>query len=82
VAYRRRGILALATVAAIAYNSLGSANADRVMDVADMARLAVERTELDVLERGMRAVGARRLLERQPNPDGTLCRVGAAGLRD
>jgi alkylation response protein AidB-like acyl-CoA dehydrogenase len=75
----------------------GPVTSDRVIDVADMARLAVERAGLDVAERAMRAVGARGLLEplpfsrlirdlqmylRQPNPDGTLCRVGANGLRD
>ena len=70
--------------------------AERVVDVADMARLGVERAALDVIERALRGVGASGLLEplpfgrlvrdlemylRQPAPDATLLRVGTRGLR-
>ena len=66
-----------------------------VIAAADMARLAVERAGLAVLERSIRSVGARGLLEtgpiaalvrdltmylRQPSPDETLSRVGRRAL--
>ena len=66
-----------------------------VVDVVDMARLAVERAGLDVIERAVRSVGARGLLEplpfarlvrdltmylRQPAPDAVLARVGRGAL--
>jgi alkylation response protein AidB-like acyl-CoA dehydrogenase len=69
--------------------------AERVVDVVDMARLGVERAGLDVIERAVRGVGARGLLEplpfgrlvrdlemylRQPAPDATLLRVGTRGM--
>ena len=70
--------------------------AARIVDVVDMARLAVERAGLDVIERAVRGVGARGLLAplpfaalvrdlemylRQPAPDATLLRVGSNGMR-
>ncbi len=70
-------------------------NAERVLDAVDMARIAVERAALDVLERATRSVGAHGLVEplpfarlirdlqmylRQPAPDGVLARIGTRGL--
>ncbi len=79
-----------------AYDDRPSAEtAANVVDVVDMARLAVERAGLDVIERAVRGVGARGLLEplpfaplvrdlemylRQPAPDATLLRVGSNGM--
>jgi alkylation response protein AidB-like acyl-CoA dehydrogenase len=69
--------------------------AANVVDIADMARLGVERAALDVVERALRGVGASGLLApqpfgrlvrdlemylRQPAPDATLLRVGTRGL--
>ncbi len=71
---------------------LAGAEADAVVAYARMARTAIERVCLDVLERTDRAVGARglgqpgvlervgrdlRLYLRQPNPDGALADAGA-----
>jgi alkylation response protein AidB-like acyl-CoA dehydrogenase len=71
---------------------LGGAEADAVCAYARMARSAIERVCLDVLERSDRAVGARglgrpgvlervgrdlRLYLRQPDPDGALAEAGA-----
>jgi alkylation response protein AidB-like acyl-CoA dehydrogenase len=70
-------------------------NANDVMEVVDMARVAIERAALEVSELIMRSVGARGLLEpvplgrfirdlqmylRQPAPDAALLRVGAAAF--
>jgi alkylation response protein AidB-like acyl-CoA dehydrogenase len=67
-----------------------------VVDAVDMARVAVERAALDILERATRSVGAHGLVEplpfarlirdlqmylRQPAPDAVLARVAAAGFR-
>jgi alkylation response protein AidB-like acyl-CoA dehydrogenase len=75
--------------------SPNDANAERVVTTADMARLAVERAGLDVLELAVRSVGARGLLEpvpiarlvrdltmylRQPAPDAVMERVGKDAL--
>jgi len=72
-----------------------AATASGVVDVVDMARLAVERSALDVVERAVRGVGAHGLLAplpfgrlvrdlemylRQPAPDATLLRVGTRGM--
>ncbi|GAC1299966.1 MAG: acyl-CoA dehydrogenase family protein [Vulcanimicrobiaceae bacterium] len=66
-----------------------------VVDAADGARIAIERAALDVIERTMRAVGARGLLEplpfvrlvrdlemylRQPAPDAAVARAGRAAF--
>jgi alkylation response protein AidB-like acyl-CoA dehydrogenase len=66
-----------------------------VLDVVDMARTVVERVALDVIERAVRSVGARGLVEpepfaalvrdlqmylRQPSPDAALQRVGRAAF--
>jgi alkylation response protein AidB-like acyl-CoA dehydrogenase len=66
-----------------------------VLDVVDMARTVVERAALDVIERAVRCVGARGLVEpepfaalvrdlqmylRQPAPDAALLRVGRAAF--
>ena len=66
-----------------------------VVDIVDMARLGVERSALDVVERAVRGVGAHGLLAplpfgrlvrdlemylRQPAPDATLLRVGTRGM--
>ncbi len=83
-------------VAWSAYDAEPSPVAARhVMDVVDMARVAVERAALDVLELATRSVGAHGLVEplpfarlvrdlamylRQPAPDAVLARVGATGL--
>jgi alkylation response protein AidB-like acyl-CoA dehydrogenase len=71
------------------------AAAAAVVDIVDMARLGVERSALDVVERAMRGVGAHGLLAplpfgrlvrdlemylRQPAPDATLLRVGTRGM--
>lgn len=71
------------------------ASPDEITAYADMARSAIERVCLDVLERVDRAVGARglvppsrvekvgrdlRLYLRQPNPDGALAHAGEAFL--
>ena len=71
---------------------LAGADADAVRAYAQLARTAVERACLDVLERADRAVGARglgqpgvlervgrdlRLYLRQPDPDGALADAGA-----
>jgi alkylation response protein AidB-like acyl-CoA dehydrogenase len=68
-----------------------------VLDVVDMARTVVERAGLDVIERAVRSVGARGLIEpepfaalvrdlqmylRQPAPDAALLRIGRAAFRD
>lgn len=68
-----------------------SENAARAVDRADGARVAVERAAFDLLERAMKAIGARGLIEplpfaglvrdlemylRQPAPDAILQRVG------
>jgi alkylation response protein AidB-like acyl-CoA dehydrogenase len=68
-----------------------------VLDVVDMARCVVERSALDVIERAVRSVGARGLVEpepfpalvrdlqmylRQPAPDAALLRVGRAAFAD
>lgn len=65
--------------------------AEDVVETADGARIAIERAALEVIERAMRAVGARGLLEplpfvrlvrdlemylRQPAPDAVIARVG------
>jgi alkylation response protein AidB-like acyl-CoA dehydrogenase len=70
-------------------------NANDVLEVVDMARVAIERAALEVSELIMRSVGARGLLEpiplgrlirdlqmylRQPAPDAALLRVGAAAF--
>jgi alkylation response protein AidB-like acyl-CoA dehydrogenase len=67
----------------------------QVLDVVDMARTVVERVALDVIERAVRSVGARGLVEpepfaalvrdlqmylRQPAPDAALLRVGRAAF--
>jgi alkylation response protein AidB-like acyl-CoA dehydrogenase len=67
-----------------------------VLDVVDMARTVVERSALDVIERAVRSVGAKGLVEpepfaalvrdlqmylRQPAPDAALLRVGRAAFR-
>ncbi len=72
-----------------------AANADDVMHVVDMARVAVERASLEVIELVVRSVGARGLIEplpfgrlirdlqmylRQPAPDAALLRVGTAAF--
>lgn len=72
-----------------------SARASDVVVSADYARVVVERAALDVIERAMRAVGARGLLEplpfgrlvrdlqmylRQPAPDAALERLGRAAF--
>jgi alkylation response protein AidB-like acyl-CoA dehydrogenase len=69
--------------------------AARVVDIVDMARLGVERSALDIVERAVRGVGAHGLLAplpfgrlvrdlemylRQPAPDATLLRVGTRGM--
>jgi len=66
-----------------------------VVDMVDMARLGVERSALDIVERAVRGVGAHGLLAplpfgglvrdlemylRQPAPDATLLRVGTRGM--
>jgi alkylation response protein AidB-like acyl-CoA dehydrogenase len=71
------------------------ATAASVVDIADMARLGVERSALDIVERAIRSVGAHGLLAplpfgrlvrdlemylRQPAPDATLLRVGTRGM--
>ncbi len=71
------------------------AAAAAVCETADGARIAVERAALDVIERAMRAIGARGLLEplpfvrlvrdlemylRQPAPDAAIARVGRAAF--
>jgi alkylation response protein AidB-like acyl-CoA dehydrogenase len=71
------------------------ASAANVLDVVDMARTVVERVALDVIERAVRSVGARGLVEpepfaalvrdlqmylRQPAPDAALLRVGRAAF--
>jgi len=73
----------------------GTLDAASVVDTADGARIAVERAALDVIERAMRAVGARGLLHplpfgrlvrdlemylRQPSPDAAIARVGRAAF--
>jgi alkylation response protein AidB-like acyl-CoA dehydrogenase len=70
-------------------------NSADVLDVVDMARTVVERVALDVIERAVRSVGARGLVEpepfaglvrdlqmylRQPAPDAALLRVGRAAF--
>lgn len=70
-------------------------NRAEVLDVVDMARTVVERAGLDVIERAIRSVGARGLVEpepfaglvrdlqmylRQPAPDAALLRVGQAAF--
>lgn len=70
-------------------------NAADVLDVVDMARTVVERAGVDVIERAIRCVGARGLVEpqpfaalvrdlqmylRQPAPDAALLRVGRAAF--
>jgi alkylation response protein AidB-like acyl-CoA dehydrogenase len=72
-------------------------NAAAVLDIVDMARVAVERAALDVIEAAVRSVGARGLLHpvpiaglvrdlqmylRQPAPDAVLMRVGATAFRE
>jgi len=80
-----------------AFDSERSAEAaERVTDLADMARLALERIALDAIEGSVRSVGARGLIEpqpfpslirdlemylRQPAPDAALLRVASSGLR-
>ncbi len=74
-----------------------AATARRVLDSADMARTAVERACLDVIERAIRCVGARGLVEplpfaglvrdlemylRQPAPDAALMRVSAGAFEE
>jgi alkylation response protein AidB-like acyl-CoA dehydrogenase len=71
------------------------ATAAGVVDIVDMARLGVERSALDIVERAVRGVGAHGLLAplpfgrlvrdlemylRQPAPDATLLRVGTRGM--
>jgi alkylation response protein AidB-like acyl-CoA dehydrogenase len=71
--------------------------AAHVRDVVDMARTAVERAGLDTIERAIRCVGARGLVEplpfaglvrdlemylRQPAPDAALLRVGATAFAE
>jgi alkylation response protein AidB-like acyl-CoA dehydrogenase len=71
------------------------ASAAELLDVVDMARTVVERVALDVIERAVRSVGARGLIEpapfaglvrdlqmylRQPAPDAALLRVGRAAF--
>ena len=68
-----------------------------VIETVDMARTVVERVALDVIERAVRSVGARGLVEpepfaglvrdlemylRQPAPDAALMRVGRAAFLD
>jgi alkylation response protein AidB-like acyl-CoA dehydrogenase len=70
-------------------------NCADVLDIVDMARTVVERVGLDVIERAIRSVGARGLVEpqpfsalvrdlqmylRQPAPDAALLRVGRAAF--
>jgi alkylation response protein AidB-like acyl-CoA dehydrogenase len=70
-------------------------NCADLLDVVDMARTVVERSALDVIERAIRSVGARGLVEpepfaalvrdlqmylRQPAPDAALLRVGRAAF--
>jgi alkylation response protein AidB-like acyl-CoA dehydrogenase len=70
-------------------------NCARVLDVVDMARTVVERAALDVIERAVRSVGARGLVEpepfpalvrdlqmylRQPAPDAALVRIARAAF--
>jgi alkylation response protein AidB-like acyl-CoA dehydrogenase len=72
------------------------ANAEHVADVVDMTRTVVERCALDVIERAVRSVGARGLLEplpfarlvrdlemylRQPAPDAAVMRVADGAFR-
>jgi alkylation response protein AidB-like acyl-CoA dehydrogenase len=72
-----------------------AAHCAELLDVVDMARTVVERVALDVIERAIRSVGARGLVEpepfaglvrdlqmylRQPAPDAALLRVGRAGF--
>jgi len=72
-------------------------NCAEVLDVVDMARTVVERAGLDVIERAVRSVGARGLVEpepfaalvrdlqmylRQPAPDAALLRIGRAAFAD
>jgi alkylation response protein AidB-like acyl-CoA dehydrogenase len=72
------------------------AHAASVIEIVDMARVAVERAALDVIEAAVRSVGAHGLIEpfpisrlvrdlqmylRQPAPDAVLLRVGAAAFR-
>lgn len=71
------------------------ATAADVLDAVDMARTVVERAALDVIERAVRSVGAKGLVEpepfprlvrdlqmylRQPAPDAALLRVGRAAF--
>jgi alkylation response protein AidB-like acyl-CoA dehydrogenase len=71
-------------------------NAERVIEMVDMARVVVERAALETLEGAVRSVGAHGLLEplpfaqlvrdlqmylRQPAPDAVLTRVGLAAFR-
>jgi alkylation response protein AidB-like acyl-CoA dehydrogenase len=71
------------------------ANSRRLLDVVDMARTVAERAGLDSIERAIRCVGARGLVEplpfaglvrdlemylRQPAPDAALLRVGASAF--
>jgi alkylation response protein AidB-like acyl-CoA dehydrogenase len=73
------------------------AAAHAVLDTVDMARTAVERAALAVIEAAVRGVGARGLLEplpmarlvrdlqmylRQPAPDAALIRVGVTAFRE
>ncbi|HEY3676827.1 MAG TPA: acyl-CoA dehydrogenase family protein [Candidatus Tumulicola sp.] len=70
-------------------------NANQVLETVDMARVAIERAALDVIELVVRSVGARGLIEplpfghlirdlqmylRQPAPDAVVMRVGAAAF--
>jgi alkylation response protein AidB-like acyl-CoA dehydrogenase len=70
-----------------------ASNAAAVIETVDMARTVVERAALDTIERAVRSVGARGLVEpqpfagivrdlqmylRQPAPDAALLRVGRA----
>jgi alkylation response protein AidB-like acyl-CoA dehydrogenase len=74
-----------------------AASARHVLEVVDMARTAVERAGLDAIERAVRCVGARGLVEplpfaglvrdlemylRQPAPDAALLRVGEAAFAE
>ena len=72
-----------------------AANSAAVLETVDMARTVVERAALDTIERAVRCVGARGLIEplpfprlvrdlqmylRQPAPDAALQRVGRAAF--